>query len=83
MPRCKYRQRCSSSRGVAAPGSLTSIADHNRSAIADALGQTLEMTFVASTNSNQEMTDPNQIFISFYSNSPAHIHASPPTTNFF
>jgi hypothetical protein len=48
-----YRQRCSSSRGVAALASVTSIADHNRSAIADALGHNVEITFVASINSKQ------------------------------
>ena len=53
MPRFIYRQRCSSSRGVAALGSVTSVADHNRSATAAALGHVLEITFVASTNSKQ------------------------------
>jgi hypothetical protein len=53
MPRFIYRQRCSSSRGVAALGSVTSAADHNRSAIAAALGHVLDITFVASTNSKQ------------------------------
>ncbi len=53
MPRFIYRQRCSSSRGVAALGSVTSAADHKRSAIAAALGHALDITFVASTNSKQ------------------------------
>jgi len=51
MPRFIYRQRCSSSRGVAAFGSVTSAADHNRSATLAALGHVVEITFVASINS--------------------------------
>jgi len=53
MPRFKYRQRCSSSRGVANSGSLILAADHNRSATVDALGHNVEMTFVASINSRR------------------------------
>jgi hypothetical protein len=53
MPRFIYRQRCSSSRGVATLGSVTLAADHNRSAMVAALGHTVEITFVASINSKQ------------------------------
>ncbi|CAF5154365.1 unnamed protein product, partial [Rotaria magnacalcarata] len=48
MPRRKYRQRCSSSRGVAALGSVTLAADHKRSATVAALGHVVVITFVAS-----------------------------------
>ncbi len=51
MPRFMYRQRCSSSRGAAAVGSVTSAADHNRSATVAALGHNVVITFVASINS--------------------------------
>ena len=53
MPRLMYRQRCSSSRGVAALGSVTLAADHNLSATVAALGHKYEITFVESTNSKQ------------------------------
>jgi len=51
IPRFKYRQRCSSSRGIAAFGSLTSADDHNRSATTEARGQVVGMIFVESTYS--------------------------------
>jgi len=50
MLRLIYRQRCSSSRDVAAFGSVTEAADHKRSAIADARGHSRGRRFVASTN---------------------------------
>ncbi len=48
IPRLMYRQRCSSSRGVASLTSVTPIADHNRSATDAALGHNVVITFVAS-----------------------------------
>jgi hypothetical protein len=51
IPRFKYRQRCSSSRDIAAFGSLTSADDHKRSATTDARGQVTGITFVESINS--------------------------------
>jgi hypothetical protein len=53
IPRFKYRQRCSSSRGIAASGSLTSMDDHKRSATTDARGQVVGIIFVESTYSLQ------------------------------
>lgn len=50
IPRLMYRQRCSSSRGFAAFGSVTEIDDHKRSATADARGHNRGRRLVASTN---------------------------------
>jgi len=57
IPRRKYRHRCSSKRGAAAFTSVTSAADHNRSATEDARGHVREITFVASTYSKQLTKD--------------------------
>ena len=51
IPRFKYRQRCSSSLGIASFSSLTLADDHKRSATTDALGQVVGIIFVESTYS--------------------------------